>query len=462
MSPCYLTLEAVSSLIADLVLINAKAYLKQKIWECSIAIEEGKFLKIGKESQMPKADEKIDLHNQLVLPGVIDPHVHLRDENRAYKETFVTGTASAAAGGVTTVLDMPNNSPITMSAAAIRNRMRLAKGNIFTNVGFYSEFPNNLEDIEGVVDAGAIGFKLFLAEQVGGVDIDDTTALTESFRKTAQLKVPVAVHAEDHLMLKNAIEKMKLAKRDDLNAYLKAHDEQVELVAIERLLSIVDQIKGTRLHFCHLSTKKGLKAIADAKKAGLDITCEVTPHNLLFSNSDYEHLGISALTMPPFRSKENVEALWSGIADNSIDMIGSDHAPHTLEEKDARSVWETKVGIPGLETTLPLMLTMIHKNKLFLSQAVSLLSEKPAEVFGLEDKGYLQQGKSADMVVVDFNAKFKIDASKFHSKAKFSPFNGWEVQGKPVKTFVNGQLVMNEQQVAFKAGNLIAARRGQN
>jgi dihydroorotase len=451
----------VLSLIADFVLINAKAYLKQQICDCCIAIEEGKIFKIGKEVQMPNADEKIDLHNQLVLPGVIDPHVHLRDEDKAYKETFPTGTASAAAGGVTTVLDMPNNSPITMSPATLRNRMKLAEDHIFVNVGFYSEFPINLEDIKEIVDAGPVGFKLFFAEQVGGLNIDDNEALREAFKKTAQLNIPVAVHAEDHQTLKKTIEMLKRAKREDVTAFLKAHDEHIELKAIERLLEIITKIEGVRLHFCHLSTKNGLKAIVEAKKAIMGVTCEVTPHHLLLSNTDYKHLGVRALTMPPLRTKENAEALWSGIADNSIDMFGSDHAPHTLEEKDTRSVWDTKVGIPGLETTLPLILTMVHKNRLLLSQAVRLLSEKPAEIFGLEDRGYLEQGKNADLVVVDYNEKYRIDALKFHSKAKFSPFNGWEVQGKPMKTFVNGQLVMDEQEITTKAGSVVTARREQ-
>ena len=449
------------SLIADFVLINAKAYLKQQIWDCCIAIEEGKIFKIGKEAQMPNADEKIDLHNQLVLPGVIDPHVHLRDEDKAYKETFPTGTASAAAGGVTTVLDMPNNSPITMSPTTLRNRIKLAEDNIFVNIGFYSEFPTNLEDIKEIVDVGAIGFKLFFAEQVGGLNIDDNEALREAFKKTAQLNVPVAVHAEDHQTLKRTTEALKRAKREDVTAFLKAHDERIELKAIERLLKIIAKIEEARMHFCHLSTKNGLKAIVEAKKTIRGVTCEVTPHHLLLSNTDYEHLGVRALTIPPLRTKENVDALWSGIADNSVDMFGSDHAPHTLEEKDTRSVWETKAGIPGLETTLPLILTMVHKNKLFLSQAVRLLSEKPAEIFGLEDRGYLEQGKNADLVVVDYNEKYRIDALKFHSKAKFSPFNGWEVQGKPMKTFVNGQLVMDEQEITTKVGSVVTARREQ-
>jgi dihydroorotase len=447
--------------IVDSVLTNAKAYLKQGIVDCSIAIEDGKIFKISKETQMPSADEKTDLHNQLVLPGVIDSHVHLRDEKRAYKETFRTGTAAAAAGGVTTVLDMPNNAPVTMSVATLQNRMQLATKRIHVNVGFYSEFPANLNEIKNIADAGAIGFKLFLAEQVGGLNIDNDEKLKEAFKKIAELNVPVAVHAEDHQLLTKAVEEFKLAKRDDLTAFLKAHDERIETTSIMRMLKINTQINKLQLHFCHLSTEAGLKAVTEAKKAGTPVTCEATPHHLLLSKADYEHLGMRALTLPPLRTKENMEALCKGITENVIDTIGSDHAPHTLEEKESRNVWDIKGGIPGLETTLPLVLTMVHKKQLMLSQAVQLLSERPAKIFGLEDRGTLEPGKNADLVVVDFNAKFKIDATKFLSKAKYSPFNGWETQGKPVKTFVNGQLVMDEQEVTTKAGRVVVAREKQ-
>jgi dihydroorotase len=438
-------------LIVDSVLNNAKAYLNQEIVECSIAIEEGKIFKIGKETHMPKADEKTDLHHLLVLPGVIDSHVHLRDEGKAYKETFLSGTAAAAAGGVTTVLDMPNNSPVTMSAETLRNRMQTATRSVLVNVGFYSEYPPNLEGIQQVVAEGAVGFKLFMAEQVGGVNIDDDEALKATFKQTGKLKVPVAVHAEDHESIKNATEKLKLAKRDDLNAFLKAHDERFELAAVERLIALQKQVE-MRLHFCHLSTLQGLAAVAEAKKSSEKITCEVTPHHLLLSKDDYPHLGAKALTMPPLRSKEHLEALWKGVTEGTVDTIGSDHAPHTLQDKDANSIWDIKVGISGLESMLPLMLTMVHKNKLSLARVVQLLAEKPAEIFGLANRGRLEQGKYADLVAVDFNQKYKIDASKFRSKAKFSPFDGWEVQGKSMKTFVNGLLTMDEQEIVGKPG----------
>jgi dihydroorotase len=449
-------------LIADSVLTNAKVYLKGEIVDCCFAIEEGKILKIGKETHMPKADEKTDLHNLLVLPGVIDSHVHLRDEEKAYKRKLSDGHGGCtAAGGGTTVLDMPNNSPVTMSAEALRNRMQMASRRVFVNVGFYSEFPENLGEIQGVVAEGALGFKLFMAEQVGGLNIDDDLALKKAFIQTGELGVPVAVHAEDHLLLKKAIEHLKLAKRNGIAAFLKAHDEHVELTAVERVLGIAAKVEKAHLHFCHLSTKKALAAVGEAKKAGTKVTCEVTPHNLLLIKDDYERFGVAALTMPPLRTKENVEALWNGVAEGTVDTIGSDHAPHTLQEKDAAIIWDVKVGISGLETTLPLLLTLVHQDRLTLARAIELLSEKPAEIFHLPEKGRLEQGKNADLVTVDFNAKFRIDASKFKSKAKFSPLNQWDVQGKPVKTFVNGKLVMDEGEIVAKPASGSVIRRPQ-
>jgi dihydroorotase len=445
-------------LIVDSVLTNAKAYLKKEIVDCNIALENGKIFKIGKEAQMPNADEKINLKNLLVLPGLIDVHVHLRDEGKAYKEDFYSGTAAAAAGGMTTVLDMPNNDPVTMSADALKNRMRIAKRSVLVNVGFYSEFPKDLDAITSIVAQGAVGFKLFMARQVGGLNIDDDKALEEAFTKVGKLGIPVAVHAEDKELLMANEERLKRANRRDAAAFLKAHSELVELKAVERLLKISAQV-DVRLHFCHMTTEKGLDAVIEAKKSGRNVTCEVTPQHLFLSDADFEHYGLMLTMMPPLRSRSHIEALWKGIADGWVDALGSDHAPHALSEKSADSVWDVKVGVPGLETTLPLMLTMARKKRIPLAQLVQLLSEKPAEIFNLRDRGRLEQGKKADLVVVDFNRKFKIDAAKFHSKAKYSPFDGWEAQGRPVKTFVNGSLIMDEQEIVAKAGSGDVIRR---
>jgi dihydroorotase (multifunctional complex type) len=448
----------VSNLIVDSVLTNTKAYLDREIVDCSIAIENGKIFKIGKETQMPKGDEKVNLRNLLVLPGLIDVHVHLRDEGKAYKEDFYTGTAAAAAGGMTTVLDMPNNAPVTMSAETLKNRMQIAERKVLVNVGFYSEFPNDLDEVKDIVAQGAIAFKLFMACQIGGLNIDDDKALQEALKKVGDLGVPVALHAEDKASLMANQEEMKQLNRHDAAAFLKAHSERVEVKAIERLLEISAQL-DVHLHFCHMTTEEGLNAVIEGKKSGRAVTCEATPNHLLLSNADLERYGQLAIMLPPLRSESHVEALWKGISNGWVDVLGSDHAPHAMREKAASSVWDVKVGAPGLETTLPLILTMVRKNRLSLDRVVQLLSEKPAEIFNLKDRGSLEQGKKADLTVIDFNRKFKIDASKFHSKAKYSPFDGWEVQGRPVKTFVNGRLIMDEQEIVAKAGSGEIIRR---
>jgi len=445
-------------LSVDLVLCNAKAYIDKQIVDCSFAINEGRILKIGKEATMPKAETKIDLKNLLVLPGLIDVHVHLRDEGKAYKEDFYSGTAAAAAGGITTVLDMPNNNPVTMNVAALKNRMEKAEKKILVNVGFYSEFPKKNNEIEKIIAEGAVAFKLFMAEQVGGLNIDDDDALLEAFGIATKMKVPIAVHAEDKSTLKEAEHRFKRANCNDIDAFLEAHSKGVEAKAVKRVLNLVKQV-GTHVHFCHVSTEDGLNAIVDEKKKGVPITCETTPHHLLISTDELKQIGTLALTMPPVREKQHLTALWNGIKNGWIDIIASDHAPHALEEKKARTVWDVKVGVPGLETTLPLMLTEVNRGRLSIAEIASLMAERPAEVFKLTNKGYLKEGYSADLTVIDLNKKYRIDASKFHSKAKYSPFDKWAVEGKPVKTFVNGQLVMEDEEIIANPGSGQIIRR---
>jgi dihydroorotase len=173
---------------------------------------------------------------------------------------------------------------------------------------------------------------------------------------------------------------------------------------------------------------------------------------LMLTSNDVERLGGLAIMAPPLRDRVQADALWKGIDNGTVDALGSDHAPHSLEEKLASSVWEVKPGIPGLEVTLPLMLTMVRKNKLTINQVVALLAEKPAEIYGLTERGQLKAGLNADLTIVDYNRLFKIDAAKFKSKAKFSPYNGWEVYGKPVKTIVNGTLVYEDGDIVAKGG----------
>ena len=442
----------VVTLIVDLVLNNVKAYIKGEILECSIAIEESKYIKIGKQTQMPNADQKIDLQGMLALPGLIDEHVHLRDEEKSYKEDFTSGTAAAAAGGFTTVLDMPNNQPITNSVKALKNRLEIAKKRTLVNVGLYSEFPEDLTELPRIKREGAIGFKLFMGNQIGGLNIDDDQALKTGFKAAGETGAVVAIHAEDKGQITFSEQQFKKTKQNGVKDFLLAHTEQTEVQAIERALRTSENSK-VHLHFCHITSKQGLETIKDAKKAGRKVTCEGTPNHLLLTSADTTRLGMMAIIAPPLRDKTHQEALLEGVNRGDIDTIGSDHAPHAIGEKTGDNVWNVKVGTPGLETTLPLMLTLVKKKMLTFQRLVEVFAEKPAEIYGLTNKGKLEKEKDADLTIIDYKQHWTITASKFKSKAKFSLYNNCEVIGKPVKTFVNGILIMDEGEIIVNPGN---------
>jgi len=438
-------------LLVDLVISNAKIHTRKRIVDAGLAIDEDRIFRIAKESNLPQASEKLDLKGLLLLPGLIDSHVHLRDQHLAYKEDFFSGTAAAAAGGVTSVIDMPNNKPVTMSSESLRERMRIAEIRAIVNVAFYSAFPEDLGEIGSIVGEGAVAFKLFLSQKIGGLDIEDDDALLKAFDKVSETKVPIAVHAEDRETIGKATTELQKAGRRDVEARLEARSPKAERKAIQRTIRLV-QRTGAHAHFCHLSSAIGLNSFLDAKKDGLPVTCEVTPHHLFLSSEHLKRLETLALVDPPLRTQKDIRALWKALRQGLINVISTDHAPHTIEEKKAGSVWEAKAGFPGLETVLPLLLTQVNQGHLSLSTLVRATSERPAQIFNLKNRGRLVEGNHADVVAVDMNQEYEIDASKFYSKAKYSPFDGWKVKGKPVKTFVNGKLVMDEGEIMAKPG----------
>ena len=435
----------------DMILHNAKIYTHGRIVEAGLAIDDGRILKIAKETNLPPASTKMNLKGHVTLPGLIDPHVHLRNQQLAYKEDFSSGTAAAAAGGVTLTIDMPNNKPVTMDSISLRERMKLAERRAVVNVAFYSAFPQKLEEVPSIIKEGAMAFKLYMSEKIGGLDVDDDKLLLQAFNKVAKMGVPVAVHAEDRKILETKRREMEKTGRKDVEAYSKARPPEAEAQAIRRIAQLAKK-SGVQVHFCHVSSAIGLNAFLTAKKDGFPVTCEVTPHHLLLSSEHLKRYRTLALTNPPLRTRKDVIALWSALKQGFIDALASDHAPHTVEEKEVESVWDAKPGIPGLETTLPLLLTEVSEGRLTIADLVRLTSEKPAEIFNLRNRGCLEEGNWADIVVVDINRKYKIDSSNFYSKAKYSPFDGWSVKGKPVKTFVNGQLVMDEGEIVAKPG----------
>ena len=438
-------------MVVDTLLHNAKVLIEGRLIEAGIAVDESRIVRIAKEPNLPLASKKIDLKRCVALPGLIDAHVHLRGQLQSDEEDFFTGTAAAIAGGITSVLDMPNNQPVTQDSTSLKERMKAAQPDIVANVGFFSAFPESLEDISRVVEEGAIGFKLYLTKQIGGLDIDDDEALLHAFNEVRQLGVPVAVHAEDRKMIEALSEDQQEPGYKGVETYLRAHAPEVEAEAVERILRIARR-SGLHIHFCHISSEEAVGLIHSARETGLRVSCEVTPHHLMLTSEDLRRQGTIMLTDPPVRSERIVKRLWTAIKGNEVEILASDHAPHLMREKTADSIWDVKPGIPGLETLLPLFLTKVNENQLSIAELARLLAEEPARIFHLRNEGFLREGCNANITVVDMHKKGKIKAEMFHSKAKYSPFDGWRVKGLPSKTFVNGLLAMEDGYLVANRG----------
>jgi len=438
-------------LLVDTVLCDARISTNKGLLEAGIAIDEDRIVRVAKRTNLPKGSKQLNLKGNLALPGFIDSHVHLRDQQLAYREDFASGTSAAAIGGVTTVIDMPNNSPVTMSVATLRERMQLAESRIFVNVAFNSAFPEQLYEIHRIAKTGAAGFKLYLNQQIGGIDINDDNVILKAFNEVRRAKAPIAVHAEDKSVIERTQRKLVEQGRDDVCAFLQVHSPEAEEKATKRALELSTK-SGAQLHVCHVSSQFAMRAILKAKRLGCNVTCEVTPHHLLLTSEDLRKYGKPAIEIPPLRKRDDVAYLWRQLQQGLVDTIASDHAPHSLSEKQTESIWDAKSGIVGLETMLPLLLAQVNKGLLTIQQLVRLASRKPAEIYHLEDRGNLTQGSFADITVVDLKKEYQIDASKFHSKAKFSPFDGWKGKGMPVKTLANGRLIMDEGEIVARLG----------
>lgn len=367
----------------------------------------------------------------ITLPGLIDPHVHFRVPGGEHKENWITGARAAIAGGFTTVIDMPNNNPPTISRTALTEKRKiideqLRQANIPLRRYFYlGAAPDNLDEFAKTRDE-IIGIKLFMGASTGNLLVEQRADQEKIFQRAAELDLLVAVHAEDEEEIKKQKEKIKNPAVAD---HAKIRSREAAVKAVDQAIELAKKY-NTRLYICHVSTKEELKIIKEAKKQGVKIFAEVTPHHLFLDESAYDKLGTNAQTNPPLRAPADCEALWQGIGDGTIDTIGSDHAPHTLEEK-SQPYPASPSGVPGIETTLPLLLTAHREGKISLEKIIELTHDNPQKIFNLL--------KNNDKIIVDLSTEKKVKNENLKTKCGWSPFAGWKLTGWPIVAVIDNK-----------------------
>jgi dihydroorotase len=403
-----------------------------------LGLANGRIAEIGSLAHADAA-ERIDCSGLHILPGVIDSQVHFREPGAMHKEDLETGSRGAVLGGVTAVFEMPNTKPPTLNPADIADKVARASGRMHCDFAFWAggaaETAKDIPELER--QPGCAGIKVFMGSSTGSLLVPDDDGLAEILAKTRRR---AAVHAEDEARLK---ERESFRVKGDASSHPVWRDEITALRATERLLRIARALRSL-VHVLHVSTEEEIGFLAQHKDIA---SVEVTPHHLTMTNDDYARLGTFAQMNPPVRGARHRDGLWRGVDQGVVDILGSDHAPHTREEK-AKPYPESPSGMTGVQTLVPLMLDHVNTGRLSLLRLVDLTSAGPARLFGVAGKGRIAVGYDADLTLVDMKRRATIRNDWIASRCGWTPYDGREVTGWPVGTFVRGAKVMWEGELA--------------
>ncbi|MGG5822169.1 dihydroorotase [Falsiroseomonas sp. HW251] len=441
--------------LADLLITGGTVVNESARFPADVAIRDGVIAFVGHPAFAPRARETLDAKGRLVIPGAIDVHTHIREPGMTHKEDWTTGTRAAAAGGVTTVFDMPNTEPAIASVEALDRKKDAAARQAHVNYGLYGILDErSLDHLPALAEAGVIGFKLFYGNTTGNNPAPNDGAVLEGFEVLAELGLRCSIHAENSPMLFWRENRMKAAGRDDAFAHLSARADIVALESLNRCI-VLSEWTGARIHIVHESCMRSIPVIRDAKARGVPMTVETCPQYVLIAAEDLigDRARIARLN-PPIREGRQREPILQALLDGTIDILGTDHAPHAMEEKQHASFWDNACGFPGVETSMRLMLTFAHEGRMSVEQYVRMASAAPARAFGLYPrKGVIQPGADADIAIVDPAQRKVIRGAELHSeRSRFTPFDGMETVGGPVATIVRGRVVMRDGQVLDAPG----------
>lgn len=423
---------------ADIILRGARVWTPAGPQHSDLVCLDGKI--VAFDAAGWSADEIVNLSGLEIVPGVIDSQVHFRDPGLTHKEDIEAGTRGAVLGGVTSIFEMPNTDPLTLTQADIDNKLRRAAGHAWCDHAFYvgGSATNIAQLAQLEMLPGCAGVKVFMGSSFGALLASEDQVLDDILRAGWRR---LAVHAEDEHRLQQR--KYLAQQTKDVRAHPYWRDVDSALLATKRIVALAHQHRR-RLHLLHISSAEEMAFLAAHKDR---VTVEVLPHHLTLVAPDcYDRLGTLAQMNPPIRSAQHRDALWQAVRDGVVDVLGSDHAPHTLEEK-AAAYPSSPSGMPGVQTLLPVMLGHVHAGRLSLQRLVELTSTGPARVFGIQGKGRIALGYDADLTIIDLAAKRTISNQWIASISNWTPYDGMKVTGWPVATMLRGQFVVRDEQL---------------
>jgi dihydroorotase len=430
---------------APLIIQHAQVLLPSgEIEPKEVAIADGKIIAVGVSLEVTANTRTIDGTGLTLLPGVIDPQVHFRDPGLEHKEDLFTASCACAKGGVTSFLEMPNTLPLTITQAILNDKLAIAAAKSLVNYGFFiGATAENLPDLRSANPT--CGIKIFMGSAHGPLSVDTAETIEPIFAVGTRL---IAVHAEDQARIMARRELFK--GETDPATHTKIQDNETALLATQLALSLSKKYQR-RLHILHMSTGEEAELLRRDKPSW--VTAEVTPQHLLLDVSAYDRIGTLAQMNPPLKYPRDREILWQALLDGVIDFIATDHAPHTLAEK-AQGYPNSPSGMPGVETSLPLMLTQAKENRCTVAQVSHWMSTAVAQAYNIPNKGLIEPGYDADIVLVDLSTYRPVLREELKTKCGWSPFEGWNLTGWPVITIVGGQIV-------YDHGDIDTSVRGQ-
>jgi allantoinase len=443
----------------DLVIKGVKVFIDDLFIEGGVAVNNGKIISIAEEKYLPEGREIIDGKGNYLIPGTIDTHVHIPVPGHDERETFETGTKAAAAGGVTTIFEMPICIPPPYSPELLERRVKLAKLQAVVDFAMFGAAgTDKLEYVESCAKSGIIAFKTFFHKAHEGMEAEfegltmvNTGLQFKGLQEVSKTKKILAIHCENNDIIQTLKKEFYEKGKIDNEAQALSRPPIAEIETVSKVLLFAKET-GAKIDFVHISTPESMELVKKAKLDGLEVYLETCPHYLFLTIEDLKKYGTYATSNPPLRSKEERDKLWEYINDGTVDFIGSDHSAYTNAEKQRgiKNIFDSPTGLPGIELRLPLMLTAVKKGKLSFKRAIELVSTNPAKIFGLyPKKGTIKVGSDADFVLVNMEKEFIVDKNRMFTKAHDLAivYNGWKLTGKPLMTIVRGKVIFENDQI---------------